>query len=194
MSCIPGRIMPPRNTPFASSASTVTAVPALTMTHAGGKRPVAGERRQAATRDAQRSAPVAPAGVAVGDAAARLRSRLPFRRQAPARELRLDVHARRFARDVDAEMRYGRGRSCQSRNEACRSHCWVSRRARATEGVQAPLQPAVAGVEDEFGPRGRPPQAPHARRSVISPERKRARRGPSASTNAPLASTPAPCP
>ena len=38
------------------------------------------------------------------------------------------------------------------------------------------------------------PSGAHARRSVISPDRKRARRGPSASTSAPLASTPATLP
>ena len=57
MSRIPGRINPPWKTPFTSSASIVTAVPALTTTHAGGNSSVAIERRHAATSDAQRSAP-----------------------------------------------------------------------------------------------------------------------------------------
>jgi len=47
--------MPPRKTPFASSASTVISVPALITMHGGGKSSLASARLRAATIDAQRA-------------------------------------------------------------------------------------------------------------------------------------------
>ena len=51
----PGSAMPPRNTPLASSASTVISVPALTTTQGGGNSSLASARLRAATIDDQRA-------------------------------------------------------------------------------------------------------------------------------------------
>ncbi len=89
---------PPRNTPSASSASTVTTVPAFTTTHGGGKSslrqraPARGDQQRPAVGAELRGRPIA-----VDDAAAALRRDEPFDGEAPARELALDAHARRLA-------------------------------------------------------------------------------------------------
>ena len=161
-----------------------------------GRAPPRGDERCPAVR-----AELRRPRVAVGDAARGVGRRQPFRRQAPARELRLDANARRFARDVDAQ-HARRPRQVLPGAQRKRADLAVGRHAEpqpVARAAKAPFHPAVAGVDDEDPAHDESRSArtrlgPHARRSVISPDRKRARRGPSASTSAPLASTPATLP
>ena len=96
----------------------------------------------------------------------------PFRREAPARELRLDAHARRFAGDVDAhDTRRTRQIVPVAQREradlAVGSHAEAHPPARA---AQPPLHPAVADVDDE-DPAHRASSARHARQRSRAPQR-----------------------
>ena len=113
-------------------------------------------RRRALPRGDERRPPVRAElrglRVAVGDAAGECRGAQPFRRDAPARELRLDAHPRRLAGDVDAHDARGTRQVVpvtqrQRANLAVGGHAERHPPARA---AQSPFHPAVADVDDEY--------------------------------------------